>query len=595
MTEYGRGPGSAPWHPEDPLYGDGGWQGQQSGADQSPYGDRSQQYPEQPQQHYGEWGGAQQPGYGQGHQGYQQYPGHGQQQYPQQGQPQYPQQGGQQYPQQQYPQQQYPQQGGQQYPQQGQPQGGGPQYGGQQQGYDNSGWNGQSQVPQHSDPADPYGTRSGAQQPDFYPTPGAYPPPEPPSRRRAEPEPETDWDPGPDQGEHAFFTGGDDDDDDDEPGDRRGRRGRGDQDNKGKKRRSGCACLVVVLVLGGGVGVVGYFGYQFYQNRFGPAPDYAGEGDGEQVTVTIPDGATGAIIGQVLKKAGVVKSVDAFVAAQGQNPEGKTLQAGTYTLNQHMSAAAAVQLMLSPKSKNNLIIAEGRRNAEIYAAIDERLKLKAGTTKDIAAKKWKTLGLPDWANTNKDIKDPLEGFLYPSSYPVAKGMKPEDVLKQMVDRSKQKYAEFGIQAKAKSLNLDNPLQVLTVASLVQAEGKYKRDFEKVATVVYNRLKPDNTETYGLLDFDSTVNYFRGQSKLATGSVNDLRQINNPYNTYKFKGLPPGPIDNPGEVAIKAALKPAKGNWYYFVSINENETLFAETNAEQNRNREKYLEQQKKGQ
>ncbi|MER6129099.1 endolytic transglycosylase MltG [Streptomyces sp. NPDC001795] len=569
MTEYGRGTGSAPWHPEDPLYGDGGWEGQQAHAAQSPYGGQPQHnpqhYPQQPQQHYGEWGGGPQGAYGQGHPDYNQYPDPGQQQYPQQNQQ---------------------------------------QYGGRQQHYGNGGWEGggQPHAPYPADPADPYGAQPGAyggEQADFYQTPDAYPPPEPPNRRRAEPEPETDWDPGPDQGEHAFFAGGDDDDaDDDEPDDGRGnRRGRGGKSDKekGKKRRNGCACLVVVLVFGGGIGTAGYFGYQYYQNRFGPAPDYVGEGNGEQITVTIPKGSGGFAIGQVLKQAGVVKSVDAFVAAQEQNPNGKSIQAGTYTLNKHMSAAAAVALMLSPKSKNNLIIAEGWRNTKIYAAIDDRLKLKAGTTQDIAKKEWSTFGLPDWANTSKDIKDPLEGFLYPSSYPVSKGMKPEDVLKQMVDTAKEKYAEYGIQAKAKSLDLQNPLQVLTVASLVQAEGKYKHDFEKVATVVYNRLKPDNTETYGLLDFDSTVNYLRGQSKLSTGSVNGLRQINDPYNTYKIKGLPPGPIDNPGEVAIKAALNPAKGNWYYFVSINENETLFAETNEEQNRNREKYLQEQKKGQ
>ncbi|MEU1416286.1 endolytic transglycosylase MltG [Streptomyces sp. NPDC005731] len=627
MTEYGRGQGSAPWHPEDPLYGDGGWGGHEGQAPQPPYGGQPQQHPEQPQQHYGDWGGAPQAGYDQGQQGYQQYPQpgqpqypqpgqqpgqpqypqHGQQpgqsQYPQHGQPQYPQPGQPQYPQhgQQPGQPQYPQPGQQQYPQPGQPYGQQPgqQYPGQaQQGQGNAGWDpsGQSGPPYANGPSGPYGAEPGAygsEQPDFYQTPDAYPPPEPPNRRRAEPEPESDWDPGPDQGEHAFFAGGDDDDDaDDQAAD--GRKGRGDK-GTGKKRRNGCACLAVVLVLGGGVGGVGYIGYQFYQSHFGPAPDYAGEGNGEQVAVTIPQGATGSIIGQVLKKAGVVKSVDAFVAAQEANSAGKSIQAGTYTLNKQMSAAAAVQLMLSPKSKNNLIIAEGWRNTKIYTAIDERLKLKAGTTQDVAKKEWKSFGLPDWANNDKAIEDPLEGFLYPSSYPVAKGMKPADVLKQMVDLAKQKYAALGIEAKAESLNLENPLQVLTVASLVQAEGKYKHDFEKVATVVYNRLKPDNTETYGLLDFDSTVNYLRGQSKLDTGSVDSLRQINNPYNTYKFKGLPPGPIDNPGDVAIKAALHPAKGNWYYFVSINENETLFAETNEEQNRNRDKYFKSQKKSQ
>ncbi|GGZ08506.1 endolytic transglycosylase MltG [Streptomyces poonensis] len=583
MTEYGRGQGSEPWHPEDPLYGDDGWGGQQ--AQQPPYGGRPQHYPQQPQQQaqYGDWGQGGQPGYGAGQQSYpQQYDG--------QNHPQYDGQG---------------QQGQQGY--QGGWDTGAHAFDGMHGAPEAHGIQGQPQAQYPADPTDPYGNQAGAygaEQPDRYGTSDAYPPPEQPGRRRTEPEPrETDWDPGPDQGEHAFFAGGDDDEDDDVDsdggpggrggrGDRRGRGGKGAKAGKGgKKRRSGCACLVVVLVLGGGVGGVGYFGYQFYQDRFGAAPDYAGEGTDKTVTVTISQGASGYTIGQELKKADVVKSVDAFVTAQANNPDGDKIQAGVYVLNTQMSAANAVSLMLDPKSRNNLVIAEGQRNAQIYKAIDKRLELKSGTTESVAEDKWSQLGLPEWANDDKDIKDPLEGFLYPSSYPVAKGMKPEDVLKEMVNLSKQKYAEFGLEKKAQSLDLEDPLQVLTVASLVQAEGKYKHDFEKVARVIYNRLEPDNTETYGLLDFDSTVNYLRGESKLATGPVDDLRQINDPYNTYKIRGLPPGPIGNPGEEAIKASLEPAEGDWYYFVSISEDETLFAVTNEEHNRNREKYEEAQ----
>jgi UPF0755 protein len=580
------------------LYGDGGWEGQQAHAgQQSPYGGLSQHHPQQPQQahqpQYGEWGHGQQPGYDGQHphydvQGQQSSPQHdqyGQQQYGQPGQEQYGQ----------HAQQQY----GQQYA--GQP---------HQQYQQGGGWDGtdaQPQVPYPGDPVDAYGRQQahGAEQADPYGTPDAYPPPEPPNRRRPEPEPRPDPDPesGPDREEHPFFAGGGEEDDDpeaDDPAEARGRADRKGRDGKvraGKKRRSGTACLVVVLVLGGGVSGVGYFGYHFYQSRFAAAPDYDGNGTGETVSVTIPPGADGYAIGRALKKAGVVKSVDAFVTAQANNPASKSIQAGSYTLNEHMSAAAAVELMLSPKSKSNLIIAEGWRNAKIYQAIDERLKLEAGTTKAVAGKEWKTFGLPDWADTDQEIKDPLEGFLYPSSYPVSQGMKPEDLLKQMVERATEKYAQLGLQGKAEALHLDDPLQILTVASLVQAEGKYKHDFEKVATVVYNRLKPypDNDETAGRLEFDSTVNYLRGESKLATGAVNQLRQIDDPYNTYRIHGLPPGPIDNPGQDAIEAALHPAKGNWYYFVSVNENETLFAETNAEQNRNREKYEEEQKKTQ
>ncbi|MBQ0964773.1 endolytic transglycosylase MltG [Streptomyces tendae] len=569
MTEYGRGPGSEPWHPEDPLYGDGGWGGQQAQTgQQSPYGGQPQQYPEQQaQQNYGDWSNGGQSSYGGGQP---QYDAYGRQ-HPE---PQYDQYGQQQYDQHSYGgQQQYDQQ----YAPQAQP----------QQGYDNGGWGSGAQPQAHypADPSDPYGQQAGgygAEQPDFYGTPEAYPPPEPPTRRRAEPEPQrTDWDPGPDEGEHAFFAGGDADEDDDAPGDGRG--GREDRRTRGggkpKKRRSGCACLVVCLVLGGGVAGVGYFGYQFYQDRFGAAPDYAGDGNGEQVTVTIPKGAGGSTIGQELKRQGVVKSVDAFIAAQQSNPRGKSIQDGVYTLQKEMSADSAIELLLSPKSRSNLIIAEGRRNADVYKLIDKRLEVKDGTTAKVAKSEYKSLGLPEWALNHKGVKDPLEGFLYPSSYSAAKGQKPEDVLKQMVARANEQYEKIGLEQKAEGLGLEGPWELLTAASLVQAEGKTHDDFRKMAEVIYNRLKTDNTETNQKLQFDSTFNYLMGQSKIHI-SESEINTNPDPYNTYYHRGLPPGPISNPGEEALQAALNPTEDGWIYFVATDGvKKTEFAKTHDE----------------
>ncbi|MFF4758181.1 endolytic transglycosylase MltG [Streptomyces sp. NPDC001292] len=582
MTEYGRGPGPEPWHPEDPLYGDGGWGGQQAQAGpQSPYGGGPQHQPQQPQQpQYGNWGHEQQGGYGgqyqqqhygnQGQQQGQHYDPQGQQQYGQQGQQQYGQQG----------QQQYGQQGQQQYDQ---------QYAGhlQQQSYGQGGWDGAGgQQPAHpADPADPYGQQAaayGAQQPDLYGTPEAYPPPEPPSRRRAEPEPRPDWDPDPEaeHDDHAFFAGGDGEDDDDPNegrgrGDRKGRGGKG----KGKKRRSGCACLVVALVFGGGAAGVVYYGYQFYQNRFGSAPDYAGDGINEMVTVEIPKGAGGYDIGRALKAAGVVKSVDAFVAAQLQNPNGNRIQAGAYLLRKQMSAASAVAMMLDPKSQSSVLVRPGERNALVYADIDKQLELSAGTTQKIAAKQYKALGLPTWAQNSSQTKDPLEGFLRPGTYPAAKGMKPEAVLKEMVKQADAVYTRYKLADKAKELNLDDPFQLVTVASLVQAEGKTHDDFRKMAEVIYNRLKPTNTETNQLLQFDSTFNYLKGQSNIHI-SEKEINSNQDPYNTYTHKGLPPGPIGNPGDDALRAALNPTSDGWIYFVATDGmHKTEFAKTYAE----------------
>lgn len=536
MTEYGRGQGSEPWHPEDPLYGDGGWGGQQTHAgQQSPYDGRPQHYPQTPQ--YGDWSQEQQPGYDGQHQHFdesgqprqdQQFAGHTQQQF-------------------------------------------------HQGGWDATGTHGQ--VPYAADPGDPYGQQPvayGGEQPDFYGTEDAYPPPEPPGRRRPEPDPE----PEPTgEEEHAFFAGGGEDDEEHELQSRRERRGKGRKPVKSKKRRTGCACMVVVLVFGGGLGGVGYFGYKFYQNRFGTAPDYAGEGINETVTVEIPKGAGGWEIGRRLKEAGVVKSADAFVHAQSQTPGGDGIQAGAYLLKKEMSAGSAVKLMMDPRSQNNVVVTPGERNSGVYAAIDKKLELSAGTTKKVARKQYKSLGLPAWAENNSDIMDPLEGFLWPATYPAAKGMKPEAVLKQMVTQAKQKYAAYGLDDKARALGLDNAFELVTVASLVQAEGKTHDDFRKMAEVVFNRLKPTNTETNRLLQFDSTYNYLKGTSNIHI-SEKEINSNPSPYNTYTHKGLPPGPIGNPGEDALKATLNPTDDGWIYFVATDgTNNTEFAKTYAE----------------
>ncbi|WP_306327937.1 endolytic transglycosylase MltG [Streptomyces venezuelae] len=604
MTEYGRSPGSEPWHPGDPLYGDQGWQGQQ------------QQYPH-PQQasQYDQGAHGYQDPYGQGGQtGHvpQGYEGDGYQQHHQQGYEQ------QQYSYQQQPQgyvdPQYPQQAQQQHYQQGYEQ---QQYGtGTQGGYDTPGhlgqqydghWEtGQAAMPYGTTPADPY----GGQNPDLYGTPEAYPPPQPPGRRQNPPEPVIDWAPEeeprpePEEEKHPFFTGederddrrdqhDDDYDDDEEPA--RGRGSRGDdreRRSKANKRKgkNGVACLVVALVLAGGVGGVGYFGYQFWQGQFGAAEDYAGAGSGE-VQVEIPKGALGNEIGNILKKAGVVKSVDAFVSAQGRNPKGLSIQAGVYTLKKEMSAESAVKMMLDPASQSNFVIPEGRRNVWVYEQIDKKLGLDAGTTQGIAKAKANDLGLPDWAKNHKNVKDPLEGFLFPASYPVAKGNKPEDVLRRMVSRANQEYDKLELDAKAKQLGVDSPWQLITIASLVQAEGTSHDDFRKMAEVVYNRLKPSNPQTYGGLEFDSTYNYIKNQSKLDL-TLEELRKYDNPYNTYFVKGLPPGPIGNPGVEAMQGAISPTNDGWYYFISIDGKTSQFTKTNAEHQKLVEKFNESRK---
>ncbi|MFF3946639.1 endolytic transglycosylase MltG [Streptomyces sp. NPDC001902] len=552
MTDYGRSPGSEAWHPEDPLFGDQWGQQQHPQQHQHP---QHQQYSQYQQQH--------------------QHPQNQQQH------PQYPQQGGWDPYGDTGQQQQYPYDPQQQYDSWGAPAGYGQDgYGGQQQ----PDYYGQGGYPPPQRPDQRY----PEQQPQYQQQPPQQQPqqqpqqPQRPQRSRPAEQEAPLWD---DEGgaadDHSFFSGADDDEDDEpQPGrnDRRGRAGRsGKTGQGGKKRRSGMACLVVLVVLGGGIAGAGWFGYRYYQSNFGPPPDFAGQGSGE-VQVEVPQGASGIQIGNILKKAGVVKSVDAFTAAVSKDPKGNSIQAGVYVLHKEMAASSAVTMMLDPKSQNVLVIAEGLRDVQIYAIIDAKLGLDKGATAKVAEDQVGKLGLPDWADDNKDIKDPLEGFLWPSRYSVGKDTKPADLLRSMVTNAKKQYTKYDVEAKAEKLGLESPLQVVTLASLVQAEGKSDEDFRKMSRVVYNRLKPTNTETNGKLEFDSTYNYLKNQSEINL-SLKELRTYDDAYNTYYYRGLPPGPIGNPGAKALAAAMDPEPGKWYYFISLDGHTTKFTETLAE----------------
>ncbi|WP_405010390.1 endolytic transglycosylase MltG [Kitasatospora sp. NBC_01539] len=607
-----------PWHPGDPGYGipqqqqqpvdqTGAWQLQQNAYGQQQYG--QQGYPQQPQ---GQQGYPQQPSYGQQgypqqaqqqapmpqQQGWQQQPGYGQQPQQQgyagqqagqqtgswqqvpQGGPGFPQQAtqqqGQQMPQQ-MPQQGYPQQA--RMPQQGFPQQTPQQQGGQQ--------------PFGPQAGQPTGQQPGRPYPPQARTPQAGTPVPPP--RRAQPRPAG---PGPDgidwEAEAAALDGPavtepeddwaddwtDDADDaragDDPKGDgffadeadpsRDAERKRKEKGKKAGRRNRG-ACLVVALVLLGGMGGAGWWGYGVYQTHFGPPPDYVGTGTGS-VHVEITAGSSGAAMGSTLVKSGVVKSVDAFVTAFNKNAKAGTIQPGFYTMARQMSGTEAVKFLVDSAGGNFLILPEGLRATDIYTRIDAKLKLASGATATVAKDQLGSLGLPAWANGN------IEGFLFPTRYPISNGMKPEDLLKQMVSTAVKRYDDLGLEEGAKKLNLKSAYEVITEASILQAEGNNGEDFGKMARAMYNRLNTNATQHR--LGLDTTLQYQLGRKQL---SEKEIRDGSLKYNSYINPGLPPTPIGNPGEGAIRAVLDPTPGDWVFWLAISPEETKFAATGAE----------------
>jgi UPF0755 protein len=144
----------------------------------------------------------------------------------------------------------------------------------------------------------------------------------------------------------------------------------------------------------------------------------------------------------------------------------------------------------------------------------------------------------------------------------------------MTKRFSQAVSDTNLMSTSVPGNL-TPFQILTVAGLAQAEAKRVEDMPKIARVIYNRLAKGMP-----LELDTTVLYANGGVRSIT-TTQAQRAVNSPYNTYQVRGLPPGPIDSPGEEAIKAALAPADGTWLYFVAVNPQtgETRFEDTSAE----------------
>ena len=343
-----------------------------------------------------------------------------------------------------------------------------------------------------------------------------------------------------------------------------------------KRRRHWLTSIVIVITLAV-AGVVGYKAIGIMRDASAQAThaeDYKGEGEGE-VTVTIPEGASGADIGDILQSKGVVASGKAFTNAAKNNPKGTTIQPGTYKLKKKMSASSALQALLDPESKGDhtlTVIAGSTKQS-----VKERLK-KVGNFTDeqveAAYADSAAIGLPAEAGGN------VEGWLAPGTYDVAENATPKDLVKKMVSQTVTRLKELKVPK-------EDYQKVLIKASIVEREVNKEQYYGQVARVIENRLTQTDGETHGLLQMDSTVQYGLGRDG-GIPSEAENEDASNPYNTYVHQGLPPGPIGNPDEAAIKAVLNPPAGSWLYFVTVNlkTGETLFASTNEEQKANTKK---------
>ncbi len=347
------------------------------------------------------------------------------------------------------------------------------------------------------------------------------------------------------------------------------------------RRVSGClAALVALAVLVTGGFLLVDKGRDLFNERFGGTQDFAGPGTGS-VEFKVNSGDTAAAIGRNLKAAGVVKSVDAFTEAASAEPKSRKIQVGSYSLKKEMAAVDALAILIDPKNvvKNTVTIPEGLRVADIVKVLADKTDFSSADYERVLKKPQK-LRLPGYAKGN------VEGYLYPATYELGPDDTAKSILKAMVKRFKQAAADVDLKGRAADLGY-KPGEMVTIASLIQVESPPKY-MPKVSRVIYNRLETAGETNY-LLQLDATVNFAHGENLGAT-TTDEERALDSPYNTYVTPGLPPGAIAAPGADALEAALNPADGPWFYYVTVNlaTGRTKFAVTFDEHNANRAQLL-------
>jgi UPF0755 protein len=312
-------------------------------------------------------------------------------------------------------------------------------------------------------------------------------------------------------------------------------------------RRRGLIAGVVVLALG--VGLVAWNAMQK------PSDDFPAGQPGEEVIVAVAEGEPLSTIGQSLLKQGVIKSNAAFLRAVQANPQSRLIQPGGHRVETNIPAALAIEQLLDRSRLSGLVtLFEGIRASQVIDRLEafglSRLAVQAAT---------KNVDLP-MAQAKS-----VEGFLLPGQYAFVPETSADQALAAMVKRFSNTIAKIEFEASAQAIGL-TPYQGVIVASLLQAEAD-PADYGKVLRVILNRLKIGMA-----LQLDATVLYALNRFGDVRVTNRDLT-VDSPYNTYKYAGLPPGPINNPGVQALEALAAPASGDWLYYITVKPGDTRF----------------------
>ena len=314
----------------------------------------------------------------------------------------------------------------------------------------------------------------------------------------------------------------------------------------------------------------------------------------EVINVTIPAGSTTTGIAEILYENGIIPDVKRFKLKSRLNGLDGTFQAGDYQFSPSMSTSEIMELLqngrkaevsftipegYTVKDTAEKLVEEGMISdpEEFYAACEENWDY------------WFLEGVTNYEDPSGTVSaeaNRLEGFLYPETYRVPVGASAHDIAERMLDEFDAVFTPLWEEAGGTQGGTVNGLSVhelVTLASLVERESKAATDRDKIASVIYNRLG------IGMkLQIDATVLYALGEWKDRV-LYSDL-EVDSPYNTYRYEGLPAGPIASSGKASLEAAMNPASTDYIYYVLKGDGsgEHNFAEDAATFEKYKQEYL-------
>lgn len=279
------------------------------------------------------------------------------------------------------------------------------------------------------------------------------------------------------------------------------------------------------------------------------------EGSGEQVEVVIPPGSSAAQIGRLLAEAEVIASAPEFERAVRLQQVSDRLQAGTYELETGMTVDAVIALLVEGPGGEviRITLIEGLTVPQMLDSLAEQTGFEVA---DLRAPLLNGLVDSDLLSDAARSLADWEGLLFPDTYEVYADDEPADILQLLADTAEERVNSVDwTYLTARGLT---PYDGVIIASMIEREARLDEERPVIASVIYNRLDQDM-----LLQIDATVVYALGGLPEGGLSLADL-QVESPYNTYLYKGLPPTPIAGPRLASLRAAAAPAETNYLFYV-------------------------------